>query len=250
MSVPYRFQRLGQDENQCNAWTSVTENRTIDFARSAVILCDVWDRHWNTGAEKRLEAMLPKMRVLVETLRKKGAFILHAPSDTMAFYRDAPARLRMLSVPPLTPPEFRSMEEKPYPLDASDGGNDANIPAERVDLPVWSRQHPAIVIDQNTDGISDSGAEVYAYFKRHGIGSVFILGVHTNMCVMNRSFAIKNLVRWGFDAALVRDLTDPMYNPAMMPYANRDQALALMVGYIEKFWCPTVLSADLMEVEE
>jgi nicotinamidase-related amidase len=246
MSVMHRFAQLELDEHQCNAWSSVTKARTVDYKRSAVIVCDVWDRHWNTGAQERLTAMLPRMQKLINTLREKGTFILHAPSDTMAFYRDDPARLRMLSVPPLEPHVVRNIEEKPFPLDASDGGNDANMPLECVDMPVWSRQHPSIEINQETDGISDNGAEVYSYFKAHGIKSVFLVGVHTNMCVMNRSFAIKNMVRWGFETALVRDLTDPMYNPAMPPYVNREQAHELMVGYIEKFWCPSVLSTDLI----
>ena len=37
-----------------------------------------------------------------------------------------------------------------------------------------------------------------------------------------------------------------MYNPDMPPYVNREQAHELMVGYIEKFWCPSVLSTDLI----
>ena len=246
MSVMHRFSQLELDSNQCNAWISMSQARTVDYKHSAVILCDVWDRHWNTGSQKRLAGMLPRIQELINALREKGAFILHAPSDTMAFYRDDPARLRMMSAPSLEPHIVRNVEEKPFPLDASDGGNDANMALECVDMPVWSRQHPAIEINQETDGISDSGAEVYSYFKAHGIINVFLVGVHTNMCVMNRSFAIKNMVRWGFETALVRDLTDPMYNPAMPPYVNREQAHELMVGYIEKFWCPSVLSTDVI----
>jgi hypothetical protein len=40
------------------------------------------------------------------------------------------------------------------------------------------------------------------------------MGGHTNMCVLDRSFAIKQLVRWGFAVALVRDLTDAMNDDA------------------------------------
>ena len=38
--------------------------------------------------------------------------------------------------------------------------------------------------------------------------------MHTNMCILDRTFSIKQMVRWGVDIALVRDLTDAMYNPA------------------------------------
>ena len=43
------------------------------------------------------------------------------------------------------------------------------------------------------------------------------MGVHTNMCVLNRTFAIKQMVKWGKNVLLVRDLTDAMYNPKMKP---------------------------------
>jgi hypothetical protein len=74
------------------------------------------------------------------------------------------------------------------------------------------------------------------------------MGVHTNMCVLNRSFAIKQLVKWQVAVALVRDLTDTMYNPAMRPYVSHDQGTQLVIGYIERFWCPSLLSTDLAGV--
>ena len=40
----------------------------------------------------------------------------------------------------------------------------------------------------------------------------------------------------------VRDLTDAMYNPARSPYVDHDEGTQLVIGYIEKFWCPTVTS--------
>jgi hypothetical protein len=70
--------------------------------------------------------------------------------------------------------------------------------------------------------------------------------VHTNYCVLNRSFAIKQMVRWGVNVALVRDMTDCLYDPAMPPYVSHDEGTRLVVGYIEKFWCPTIGSEDLL----
>jgi hypothetical protein len=72
------------------------------------------------------------------------------------------------------------------------------------------------------------------------------MGVHTNMCVLNRPFAIKQLVRWGVPVALVRDLTDAMYNPARAPYVSHAAGTELVIGYIERFWCPSVTSQDLL----
>jgi hypothetical protein len=71
--------------------------------------------------------------------------------------------------------------------------------------------------------------------------------VHTNMCILNRTFSIKQLVRWGIDVALIRDLTDTMYNPARPPYVSHDAGTRLVVEYIEKHWCPTVESAEVLD---
>ena len=65
------------------------------------------------------------------------------------------------------------------------------------------------------------------------------------MCILHRSFAIKQMVRWGVEIAWLRDLTDAMYNPARPPYVSHDEGTALVIGYIEKHWCPTCTSADI-----
>ena len=65
------------------------------------------------------------------------------------------------------------------------------------------------------------------------------------MCVLNRSFAIKRMVRWGFDAVLARDLTDAMYNPMRPPYVSHEAGTRLIIEYIEKHWCPTMTSDDI-----
>jgi hypothetical protein len=62
---------------------------------------------------------------------------------------------------------------------------------------------------------------------------------------MCRSFAIIAMRKAGFETALVRDLTDPMYNPAMKPYVSHEEGRQLMIGYIEKFWGPSIESEQL-----
>jgi hypothetical protein len=65
------------------------------------------------------------------------------------------------------------------------------------------------------------------------------------MFILNRSFGIKQMVRWGINAVLIKDLTDSLYNPAMPPYVNHDEGTRLVVEYIEKFWCPSILSHEI-----
>jgi hypothetical protein len=130
------------------------------------------------------------------------------------------------------------------PIDDSDGGSDTG---ETGWYTAWTRQHPDIRI-ADEDLISDDGAEIYSAICDAKINTVAITGVHTNMCVLNRSFGIKNLVRWGVDTVLVRDLTDAMYNPAMPPYVSHRRGTELVIEHIEQYWCPTITSSELLRL--
>ena len=94
--------------------------------------------------------------------------------------------------------------------------------------------------------ISDRGKEVYSCLKHRQIEWFLIMGVDTSMCILNRSFAIKQMVRWGVSIALIRDLTDAIYNPALSPYVSHHGGTQLAISFIEKFWCPSVHSEDLL----
>jgi nicotinamidase-related amidase len=204
----------------------------------------MWDNHWSRGAVEREAELIPPMNRVLAAARERGAQIIHAPSETMDFYTDHPARRRIQMVPPIAPPADLPHDTPPLPVDAADYGSDTG---ETTTFKAWSRQHPAVVIDEERDLISDNGREIYSYLQHHAIEQVLIMGVHTNMCVLNRSFAIKQMVRWGVNIALVRDLTDTMYNPAMPPYVSHEEGTRLVVEYIEKFWCPSILSEALVK---
>src|SRR5207247_5035551 len=108
----------------------------------------------------------------------------------------------------------------------SDGGCDGETPAKFYKA--WSREHPAVTIADG-DYISDNGQEVYRLLKAKGIKTVLVAGVHTNMCVLNRSFAIKQLTRSGVPCVLLRDLTDAMYNPKKAPYVAHEEGTELVI---------------------
>lgn len=243
LMLPARRQTLGLDAGGRIAWTTVVEPRVLPARQTALVLCDVWDRHWCRGANERLAALLPRMDHLACAMRDAGALVVHAPSETMAFYAGTPARERAATAPRSAGPALLPHADPPLPIDATDEGCDTP-----PDTPyrAWSRQHPAIEIDQDRDVVSDNGDELYGLYRASGIETVFIMGVHTNMCVLQRSFAIKALVRCGMDVVLVRDLTDAMYNPARPPYVSHEAGTRLVIDYIEKFWCPTTTSEDLI----
>lgn len=220
-------------------------------AETAVIVCDMWDRHWCRGAERRVAELAPRANEFVAKARELGMLIVHAPSDTMRSYAEHPARRRALAAPraPDLPEEIaRACFEIPaergseWPIDQSDGGCDCDPPCPQGRP--WTRQTPAIEI-RDEDAISDSGAEIWNLFAARGIRNVVLLGVHANMCVLARPFALRNLVRFGKNAVLVRDLTDSMYNSRRRPEVSHFTGTDLVVAHIERYVCPTVLSTAL-----
>ncbi len=254
MTIEFHRQELVADERGHNMWKDLITREIIPSPKIAICICDAWDSHWSTGATERVSRLAVKINDVVKAARVKGIQIIHAPSDTMDFYANSPARKRLLTSDPKRLKTlqnwFRSLKipRFPLPIDDSDGGSDTpEVDRYRPNTRVWKRQIATIEIDETVDGISDSGVEIYKFLKDKGILYYFIMGVHTNMCVLNRSFGIKQMSRTGLKVALVRDLTDAMYNPARAPYVSHDAGTALVCDFIEKFYCPSLFSKDLLQ---
>jgi type 1 glutamine amidotransferase/nicotinamidase-related amidase len=224
------------------AWDEVLVEKALPTAKTAIIICDMWDQHWCQGASKRCDELAAKMAPVIEAARSRGIQIIHAPSETMGFYADLPARRRMQEVPAVPPPKLLDVAEPPLPIDDSDGGCDT---AEKPWYLAWTRQNPRLSI-ADEDALSDSGAEVYGFLRQAGIENLIVMGVHTNMCVLGRSFGIRQMTRMGIRCILVRDLTDTMYDPQDRPQVSHAEGTELVVQHIEKYWCPSITSSDLV----
>ena len=186
---------------------------------------------------------MPRIDRTARAARDRGMLVVHAPSSTMAFYADHPARARVLLAPPAAAPAERAHPDPPLPIDGGDSSDTAGDPAAEGTR-CWRRQHAGVWIDGERDAIGDDGLEllgpVPAARHRHGADRR-----RAHQHVLNRSFAIKQMVRWGVSVYLVRDLTDCMYNPARAPYVSHAAATELAVSYIEQFWCPSVTGDEL-----
>jgi nicotinamidase-related amidase len=223
-------------------WRETVVEEKIDPSRTAIILCDLWDKHWCRGATERVGVLTEKINPVLRAARAKGMLVIHAPSETMDFYREAPQRRAMLAIPAAAAPTPLELAAPKLPIDDSDGGCDTE--GDKF-YKAWRRQHPAIEIGPN-DLISDKGEEVYSALKLRGIRHLLVAGVHTNMCILNRSFAIRQMTKWGVRCVLLRDLTDAMYDPKDAPYVAHEQGTRLVVEHIEQHWAPTMLSTDLL----
>jgi hypothetical protein len=226
-----------------DVWQETYFQQRFNARQTAIVICDMWNKHWCAGATRRVNLLAKKMEPVLECAREAGILIVHSPSDTMSFYKDYPQRLAMLKLAVIRPPHSLGLTDPPLPIDDSDGGCDTPGDHEHQ---VWTRENPLIGIAPQ-DVISDNGEQVYTFIHQRGVQAIFYMGVHVNMCILNRTFAIKQMTNWGMHCVLLRDLTDSMYNPKDRPYVSHAEGTELVVEHIEQYWCPTATSADLVQ---
>jgi nicotinamidase-related amidase len=247
-----KLRRLAESPPDSGRWRQIEQSAEWEAARTAVVICDMWDRHWCAGATARVAEMAPRMNQVVRALRGKGMLIIHCPSETMAFYKDTPQRKRAQAAPKVEIPEplrWRGLDtprEPPLPIDDSDGGCDDEPQCQQGKWPPypWSRQIASIEMGPQ-DAITDS-AEAYYLMRQRGITNVIVMGVHENMCVLGRPFSIRQMVKLGQNVVLMRDLTDTMYNSRRKPQVDHFTGTDLVAWHIEKYWCATITSDQVI----
>ncbi len=238
---------------------AVTEEVAWDPAKTAVVVCDMWNEHWCRGATRRVAEMAPRMNEVLTAARQQGVLIIHCPSDTMKYYAGTPQRKvaqQAAHVSTKKPSTKKPSPKKPLrnscgldrsregklPIDDSDGGCDCDPPCKQRSP--WRHEIDTLQIAPG-DAITDS-IEAISLLRERGIENVIVMGVHTNMCVLGRPFSIRQLVDQGFNVVLMRDMTDTMYNSRSAPFVSHFTGTDLVVEHIEKHWCPTITSTDLL----
>ena len=232
--------------------------------QTAIIVCDMWDSHHCLNAVRRVVEVAPRMNEVLKNARDRGVLIVHAPSSCMEPYKDHPGRKLAQSAPKAAnlPADISEWcrhiptEDKGvYPIDQTKGGEDDNLEEHKVwhekltalgrnPKSPWKSQVALLEIKDN-DAISDNGVEIWNLLEVRGIKNVVLLGVHTNMCVLGRPFAIRQMVHVGKNVALVRDMTDTMYDPDKPPKVSHFAGTQLVIEHVEKFWCPSFTSTDI-----
>jgi nicotinamidase-related amidase len=227
------------------------------FTETAIIICDMWDRHWCDHLNANLNELTPALAEVVKAARAKGVKIVHAPSDiTEKFYKEHPARLAAKKFNTggrnAWVHKFLDTEKgTPWPLDTRDQGCPDCWKKMRGRYLVWKQQDKRIDIAAG-DIISERNDEVVGWLRANGVKNVILTGVATNMCVIGRPFGLRAMHLAGFNTVLMRDMTDVMYNqqyPSVLPagkgtapFVSHFAGLDLMVNYIEAHVCPTVVS--------
>ena len=240
-----------------NAFTVVEKQVAWDAKKTALIVCDMWDDHWCKSAARRVGELAGPLNDVVKQARAKGVFIIHAPSSVTKFYEDTPQRKLAQAAPfvrskvPLSTNERWGTtwcwpdpaREPDLPIDDSDMGCSC-AGTKCVIREAWTRQISTIEMAPG-DALTDHGQETWNLLQQRDIENVILTGVHLNMCVLGRPFGIRQMIHVGKNVALIRDLTDTMYNPEKRPVVNHFEGNDLVIAHVEKYWCPSFTSSEV-----
>ena len=186
----------------------------IPLDQTAVVLVDVWDRHYITDTEARGEEVVQqKIIPLIAHCRKAGLQLIHAPSPGRNLAQSQPAWVNLVPKEELNagkdnewpPPEFRnkSGDFKKYTRPHEPRSK------EREERVAGLVMHPQVQPEGNEVVIAN-GEELHRYCKQNGILFLIYLGFNTNACILHRDYGTLEMSKYGYEIIMLRDCTTGM----------------------------------------
>lgn len=235
------------------AGNKVRQRVTLDPTRTALVVIDMWDRHWCTTFTARVANLVPRMNRAMDAARKLGIQVVFAPSDVVDFYRDAPERRAMLAIPQHPEPKTIGFNPPvpPGPTDFCECGPDEPC---KEKTKVWTRQHPALeIMPEDLIGDANHGGELLNLCAERKIDTLLYAGVASNMCVLNRSMGLRNMKDHGLRVMVIADLVEAITSNGLDADRKVDRNMTPAGGsarvqrHIEQFIAPTISSRDLLD---
>ena len=216
---------------------------TIPISRTALILVDVWQRHYIKDTEARGETIITnKLVPFMTACRKAGMQIIHAPSPSVA--KKHPNWVKLVSETEMVqklddwpPPQFLNLSG-PYlsyrrPKEPRE--------AERQKLPplyFHPKAHPLA-----REPVVATGEELHIYCKQQGILFLFFAGFNTNACILSRDYGTIQMSNRGYGVILVRDCTTGMESKETQPTLSQTNGAILL---LEMFGQYSVASGEVI----
>lgn len=246
LSIRPRYYRWHVNEGQ--EWTETnTGHATLDWkipvSQCALILVDVWQRHYIREPEERAEKIIDENLVpLIRACREKKLEIIHAPAPEAARLHpnwiNLDTGMKSEKAPVEWPPrEFRhlsgSYSQYRRPVEPRE--------AERQSLPPL-RIHPKVE-PLRGEAVVATGDELHEYLKKKGILFLFFAGFNTNACILSRDYATIEMGKRGYQVLLVRDCTTGMESSESQATLAQTNGAILQ---LEMFGQYTVTSGEMI----
>jgi nicotinamidase-related amidase len=182
----------------------------IPLANAAVVLVDVWQRHYIKEPEERAEKIISsKLLPLLGACRKNGLKIIHAPSPEVAVLHPNWVKLQVKE-------EFYPKPDEWPPADFRHSTGQYKSFAmpfepreeERNNLPALTF-HPK-VLPVGDEPVVATGEELHRYCKKNKIMFLLYAGFNTNACILVRDYGTLKMRDRGYSVILIRDCTTGM----------------------------------------
>ncbi|MEO9003619.1 MAG: isochorismatase family protein [Ginsengibacter sp.] len=182
----------------------------IPMSKTALVLVDVWQRHYIKDTEARGEEIINKNLIpLMSASRKAGLQIIHAPSAPVAMQH--PNWVDLVSKDDMNPKDdswppapFRSKSSiyQSYrrPVEPRE--------TERQSLPPLYFHPKAGPVGK--EPVVATGEELHRYCKQQGILFLLYAGFNTNACILSRDYGTLQMSTRGYEVIIVRDCTTGM----------------------------------------
>jgi len=242
-----------QRRDPANGKVIITKEQ-IHPAKTAIVVIDMWDRHWCRTYTARVGNMVPRMNKTLDAARKLGIQIVFAPSDVVDFYKDYPQRKTMQAIPAYRPPKKIAFNPPPEPKGKDCCECGPAQPCRSKSFGRWSRQHHDLKIAEgDLIGDCNNERELLNFCQHRGIDTLIYMGVASNMCVLHRKFGILNMGRYGFRIIFVSDLVQAITANGLDPAQKTPdwnftpaKGSAVIQRYLERHLAPSFESKQLI----
>ena len=218
-------------------------NWDIPVSQTALVLVDVWQRHYIKDPEERAEKIInTRLLPLLSVLRDTGVKIIHAPSPEVAVTHPNWVKIQTRDE------VFPKRDEWPPSEFLSSTGEYKSFA-----MPVEPREeerrkmapltfHPKVV-PLRDEPVVANGEELHQYLKRNKLLFLLYAGFNTNACIINRDYGTIRMRDRGYRIILVRDCTTGMESRETQPTLAQTNGAIL---FLEMFGCFTVSSDDML----
>ncbi len=217
----------------------------IPVAQAALVLVDVWQRHYIKDTEARAEVIINNnLAPLIAACRRSGLQVIHAPSPPVAqlhpnWVNLVPASEMNTKRDTWPPPSFRNLsgsyQSYHRPIEPRE--------EERQQLPPLTF-HPKI-IPVGEEAVIATGEELHRYCKKKGILFLLYAGFNTNACLITRDYGMLQMCNdRGYQTILVRDCTTGMESRYTQTSLGQTEGAIL---FFEMFGQYSVTSSDIID---
>lgn len=204
--------------NQGEEWLETntdyaTLSWNIPLPQVALVLVDVWEKHYLKEPEKRAETIITeKYLPLLAACRKSGLTIIHAPSPAVARLHPNWLKAERASAtehnhdsrwPPVS---FR--EKRDHYLSYRRPAEPREEERNKIVFP--HRFHPKVQ-PAGKEPVIATGEELHLYCKKQGILFLLYAGFNTNACLITRDYGMLQMCNdRGYETILLKDCTTGM----------------------------------------